>query len=74
MTALKLRDEVLMLYPNAHEHGIYNELMIPSEKVNDVVFIKSDLPDPDFDIKEVKKHKKQHYSHFLRWIISFFVE
>lgn len=62
-----------MQYPNANEHGIYNSLMIPSQSTNDVKFIVSDMPDPDLPTQP--KHKyKNHYSHILRWIISFFVE
>ena len=64
-----------MLYPNANEHGIYNSLMIPSQKVDDVTFIVSDMPDPDVPKSHMsKKHYKTHYSHILRWIISCFVE
>ena len=75
MTPQRLRDEVLMLYPNANEHGIYNSLMIPSQKVDDVSFIVSDMPDPDVPKYHTsKRHYKTHYSHFLRWIISWFVE
>ena len=36
VTGEKLRDEVLMKYPNLNEHGIYNSLMIPRTGTNQV--------------------------------------
>ena len=81
ITPERIRNEILMQYPNMNEHGIYNALMIPSQKEFNIKFMESDLPDPDMptysSTKRMEKYQSKNKQHGCPWIrkaIDFFMK
>lgn len=53
--------EVLEVYPNLNEHGIYNTMMIPGKHTFNVENIESDLPDPDINFLKPRSISKYDF-------------